>query len=126
MSTLWHDQDHTVDEAFSDHCELCRFLLLCKFITEHFQCVKTLLLYLSLPKDEMFYFHQNMRYVALDVVKAIKGLKVNDEFDVRARVLDTKDGRASDKELDHLSNKARQIFLKCLEPHTITSIKKSN
>ncbi|TGO65659.1 hypothetical protein BOTNAR_0075g00090 [Botryotinia narcissicola] len=60
-----------------------------------------------------------MRYVAKDVVKAIKELKVNDEFDVRARVLKTKDGRASDKELDHLSNKARQIFLKCFEPSPV-------
>ncbi|KAM0183449.1 hypothetical protein ACHAPC_006451 [Botrytis cinerea] len=126
VDNIWHYQEHTVDEQFSDHCELCRFLLLCKFITEHFQCVKTLLLYLSLTKDDLIYFHKNTRDVALDVVKAIKGLQISDEFDVRVRVLNPRNGRASDKELDYLSNKARQIFLKCLEPHTITNTKKAN
>ncbi|KAJ8066218.1 hypothetical protein OCU04_005303 [Sclerotinia nivalis] len=130
INTVWHSEDHTTHEPLSDHCELCRFLLLCQFITEHFRSVKTLLLYLSLSTDVVYYFGENEDEVAKDVVNAIRALKVSEVFDLRLQIVNQDDRRddvitVAERDFDDWVSSSQQWFLNHLEPYTVRENQKT-
>ncbi|CAD6442044.1 8ead57e9-b7f3-4813-888d-5dcb1b2ddd77 [Sclerotinia trifoliorum] len=131
LDTVWHSEDHTTHEPLSDHCELCRFLLLCEFITEHFQSVKTLLLYLSLSMNAVYCFGENKNEFAKDVVDAIRALKVSEVFDLRLQIVTQENRRIGDvitvaeRDLDAWVKSWRQWFLNHLEPYMVRENQKT-
>ncbi|ESZ98097.1 hypothetical protein SBOR_1476 [Sclerotinia borealis F-4128] len=125
LSSIWHSNNHTVHNIVSDHCGVCRFLLLCEFITEHFQNVKSLLLYISITTADLHYLFLNSELAAKDVVGAIRALKVSKEFDVRVRVINGDERKDDDVDLyedsylDDFSDEARIFLVRHLLPDTI-------
>ncbi|KAI9648281.1 hypothetical protein NHQ30_002913 [Ciborinia camelliae] len=124
LSTIMHSREHTVHSAISDDCDVCRFLLLCQFIREHFPNVETLILYLTMATDEMQFFTANHEEVAQDVIGAIRSLKVSKELYAKLRIVNEdqrKDGAVEfdDNFLDDWSKQARRWFQECLFPDKI-------
>ncbi|QSZ37680.1 hypothetical protein DSL72_008779 [Monilinia vaccinii-corymbosi] len=125
LDTIRHTGNHK-KHHFSDHCEVCQFLFLCRFIREHFQNVKTLLLYLSLPADSMHDLTSDFEGFAKDIVRAIRSLKVSEAFDVRVRIVNEDDRRedyvvvCDDSVLDNWSKEAQPWFQDVLAPQMIS------